>query len=393
VYAAGCITAAVCPAAGIPKHMATARAAAPRTSRRIRTRRRPSPARRPRLRRSDCSSPGLRRVKRGRGFAYLDERGDSIKSPGTLERIRGLAIPPAWEEVWICRDPLGHLQATGIDAAGRKQYLYHARWRERRDREKFESMVRFGALLPRLRRRVARDLDGDELSRERVLACAMRLLDVGMFRIGSEQYANEDGGVGLATISKQHVSVHGDSVAFDYPAKAGVRRVQTLVDPRSRELVWALKRRRGGGSGLLAYRDGRRWRAVRSDEINDYLKRELGDEFSAKDFRTWNATVLAAVALATDGRGATTKTARKRAIDRAVRGVAELLGNTPAVARRAYIDPRVFDRYLSGWTIAPALERIPDLNPADDRVRARIEAAVLDLLTDNRSSALERQTG
>jgi DNA topoisomerase-1 len=370
---------------------ARTRADAPRKLRSRPARGRGRGTRRPRLRRSDCSSPGIRRAKRGRGFAYVDERGKSIKNAETLERIRALAIPPAWKDVWICRDPLGHLQATGIDAAGRKQYLYHPRWRERRDREKFESMVRFGALLPRLRRRVARDLDGDELCRERVLACAVRLLDVGMFRIGSEQYADESGGVGLATISKQHVSVNGDSVAFDYPAKGGVRRVQTIVDPRSLELVRALKRRRGGDSELLAYRDGRRWRAVRSDEINDYLKRQLGDEFSAKDFRTWNATVMAAVALATDGRDAATKTARKRAIDRAMRGVAELLGNTPAVARRAYIDPRVFDRYLSGWTIATALERIPHMDPADDRVRRRIEAAVLDLLTDSRdSSTLER---
>ncbi len=308
-----------------------------------------------------------------------------------MERLRTLAIPPAWTDVWICADPLGHLQATGIDAAGRKQYLYHPRWRERRDREKFEKMVRFGRLLPTLRKHLARDLEGEELSRERVLACAARLLDVGMFRVGSEQYADEDSGLGLATINKQHVSVQGDSIAFDYPAKGGIRRVQAITDPRSRDLVRALKRRRGGGPELLAYRNGGRWHNVRSSDINDYLKNELGEDFSAKDFRTWNATVLAAVSLATGAHEAATRTARKRAIDGAVRGVSELLGNTPAVARRAYIDPRVFDRYLSGWTIAPALERIPDLDPANDRVRARIEAAVLDLLTVNRESdALQR---
>jgi DNA topoisomerase I len=351
-----------------------------------------SPARRPRLRRSDCSSPGLRRVKRGRGFVYLDEHGDRIENPEIIERLRTLAIPPAWTDVWICADPLGHLQATGIDAAGRKQYLYHPRWRERRDREKFEKMVRFGRLLPTLRKRLTRDLQREDLSRDRVLACAVRLLEVGMFRVGSEQYADEDSGVGLATITKQHVSVRADSIAFDYPAKGGIRRVQAIADPRSRDVVCALKRRRGGGPELLAYRSGRRWHNLRSHEINDYLKEHLEEDFSAKDFRTWNGTVLAAVSLATDGQNASTKTARKRAIDRAVRGVSELLGNTPAVARRAYIDPRVFDRYQSGWTIAPALERIPDLDPANDRVRASIEAAVLDLLTDNRASdALERQ--
>jgi DNA topoisomerase I len=333
----------------------------------------------------------LRRIKRGRGFVYLDEHGQRIENPEMLERLRALAIPPAWEDVWICSDPLGHLQATGIDAAGRKQYLYHPRWRERRDREKFEKMVGFGGLLPKLRRRVARDLAGSEPTRERVLACAVRLLDVGLFRIGSEQYADDESGVGLATITKKHVSVNGDAIAFDYPAKGGIQRAQTIADPQSRDLVCALKRRRGGGPELLAYREGRRWHNVRSSEINDYLKHELGEDFSAKDFRTWNATVLAAVSLATDGRDAATKTARKRATDRAARGVAELLGNTSAVARRAYIDPRVFDRYLSGWTIAPAIEQIDELDPADNRVRARIEAAVLDLLTDNRDSdALER---
>jgi DNA topoisomerase IB len=330
-------------------------------------------------------------VARGRGFAYLDDDGRRLEDPAALERLRGLAIPPAWRDVWICPDPRGHLQATGIDAAGRKQYLYHARWREHRDRQKFARMERFGSLLPKLRRRVAADLRGEELTSERVLGCAVRLLDIGMFRIGSEEYADDDGGVGLATILKEHVSLQGSAVAFDYPAKGGIPRVQVIEDPISREVVRALRRRRSGGTQLLAYRSGRRWCSVRSDEINEYLKRELGEEFSAKDFRTWNATVMAAVSLASDGRAATSKTTRKRAIDRSVRAVAELLGNTPAVARRAYIDPRVFDRYLSGWTIAGALGEIDDLDPTDDRVRTRIERAVLDLLADNsRSTALER---
>lgn len=349
-------------------------------------------ARAGRLRRSDCSGPGLRRQKRGRGFAYLDEHGDRIEDPEVLERLRDLTIPPAWKEVWICPDPRGHLQATGIDAAGRKQYLYHPRWRERRDREKFEKMVGFGHSLPKLRRRVAADLDGTESTQTRVLACAARLLDIGMFRIGSEEYADDEGGVGLATIRKEHVSVHGDAVTFDYLAKGGTHRKQVITDPVSVEMLRALRRRRGGGPQLLAYRTGRTWHGVRSDEINEYLKEILGEDFSAKDFRTWNATVMTAVSLGTAGREAATKTARKRAMDGAVRAVAELLGNTPAVARRAYIDPRVFDRYQSGWTIAAALERIPSLDPSDDRVRGRIESAVLDLLTDNEdSAALERQ--
>jgi DNA topoisomerase I len=335
-----------------------------------------------RLRRSDCSGPGITRVRRGRGFLYEDARGRRVVDPEVIERIRGLAIPPAWKDVWICPDAMGHLQATGLDTAGRKQYLYHERWRAHRDRQKFERMLRFGAGLPRLRRGIARRLRGDELDRERVIACAIRLLDVAMFRIGSEEYADEDGGLGLATIGKQHVRVSGSGVAFDYPAKGGIRRVQQVDDPLSAAVIKPLKARRGGPPELFAYREGRRWRGLRSDDINRFLKDELGEEFSAKDFRTWNATVMAAVTVAVEGADAKSRTARKREIKRAVKAVAELLGNTPVVARRAYIDSRVFDCYLSGSTIAPALAQIGELDVTKDRVRNRVEAAVLDLLNN-----------
>jgi DNA topoisomerase I len=346
------------------------------------------PARQGRLRRSDCSGPGLSRTRRGRGFSYADPRGRVLKDPEQLLRIKGLAIPPAWQEVWICPDPLGHLQATGVDAAGRKQYLYHPRWREQRDREKFRRMERFATALPQLRRQVRRTLRaGDDVDHDRVLSCAIRLLDIGLFRIGGEEYADDAGGTGLATVRKENVTVSGDEVIFDYLAKGGVRRVQAVGDPPTVAVVTVLRRRRSGGDQLLAYRDGRRWRAVRSEEISEYLKGLIGDEYSAKDFRTWNATVLAAVSLAADGRDATTNAARKRAIDGAVRGVAEVLGNTPAVARRAYIDPRVFDRYLSGWTIGAEVDRIGSLTGPDDRRRARLEHAVLDLLDERRGSA------
>ncbi len=340
--------------------------------------------RRRRLRRSDCSAPGLRRARRGRGFTYLDPEGKRITDQATLGRIRGLAIPPAWEEVWICLDPVGHLQATGTDGAGRKQYLYHERWREQRDREKFDRMLRFARRLPSLRRRVASDLRTDGFTRERILAGGIRLLDVGLFRIGGEQYADNGGGLGLATIHKQHVKLSAGSIVFDYPAKGGTRRIHATDDPLSGELVRALKRRRDRCPELLAYRHGSRWVGVRSEDINEYLKRQAGEEFSAKDFRTWNATMLAAVALAFAGPEAATKTARKRAIDGAVRGVAEVLGNTPAVARRAYIDPRVFDRYLAGQTVS--LVRVGDLDGADDRTRARLDRAVLALLVDDGGS-------
>jgi hypothetical protein len=194
----------------------------------------------------------------------------------TLERIRELAIPPAWIDVWICPDPMGHLQATGIDAAGRKQYLYHERWRMHRDREKFDRMLRFGAALPQLRRRISRRLSGDELDYERVLACTVRLLDIGMFRVGNSQYADDDGGVGLATVGKRHVTVDGRLITFDYPAKGGVRRVQQIDDRRCAAVIVALKARRRGGSQLFVYRDGGQWRRLRAEDINAHLKGELG---------------------------------------------------------------------------------------------------------------------
>ena len=276
----------------------------------------------------------------------------------------------------MCSDPFGHLQATGVDAAGRRQYLYHPRWREHRDREKFARMLRFAQLLPALRRGLARTLrDEADPTREVVLASAVRLLDIGMFRVGGEQYADEDSGIGLATVRKEHVRIHDGAMEFDYPGKGGLRRRQVIEDPVTIDLISALKRRRGGPDELMAYREGRRWRDVRSDDIDEYLKDQLGEDFSAKDFRTWNATVMAAVTLATEAHEVTSKTARKRAVNAAIRAVSELLGNTPAVARRSYIDPRVFDRYLSGWTIAAALEKMPDPDASDDRVRTRIERA------------------
>jgi DNA topoisomerase IB len=345
-----------------------------------------------RLRRADCSGPGLRRIRRGRGFSYLDERGDRITDPETLLRIRELAIPPAWEDVWICSDPCGHLQATGTDAADRKQYLYHPLWRARRDREKFERALRFARSLPQLRRGVCADLGRDGLDRERVLACAARLLDRGLFRVGSDEYAEADSGIGLATIRKEHLSFANETAQFDYPGKGGIRRVQSIGDPESIEMLRALKRRHGGGEGLLAYRNGRRWAPIHAEDINDYLKAHMGEEFTAKDFRTWNATMLAAVVLAVDGRAATTKTARRRAINAAVREVAEVLGNTPAVARRAYIDPCLFDRFQAGVTIAPALRRRKEIDLEEERMRTRVEKAVLKLLSEKRFPASSGST-
>lgn len=253
---------------------------------------------------------------------YVDEQGGRIESQGTLERIRELAIPPAWQDVWICPDANGHLQATGVDSAGRKQYLYHPRWRERRDQKKYDEMISFARSLPKMRRVVKADLRTGVMSREQVLACAVRLLECGFFRIGSESYAEENESYGLATIRKEHVRPNGSAIVFDYPGKGGQRRIQEIVDSDVRRIVKTLKRRRGGGPGLLAYKNGRRWYDIGSADINEYLKSATGGDFSAKDFRTWNATLLAAVALARSGGTGRTRAARKRAINDAIKGVA-----------------------------------------------------------------------
>ncbi len=337
----------------------------------------------PRLRRVDTSDPGIARLRRGRGFAYVDPSGQRVTDPQEIERIRALAIPPAWRDVWICPLPNGHLQAVGTDAAGRRQYLYHPAWRERRDQAKFQHMIEFGRALPGLRNVVSGHLTRDGFARERVLACAVRLLDIGFFRIGSEDYAGQNGTYGLATIQKRHVSLDGDLITFDYVSKGGKRRIQSVLDPDAAAVVRALKRRRAGGLELLAYRNDRRWKDVRSEDINEYIKEITGDEFSAKDFRTWNATVLAALSLALTADRGTSKTARKRTMASAVRQVAEFLGNTPAVCRSSYIDPRVFDRFRGGITIRQAVGEVESVDPETmPMMHGKIEEAVLDLLED-----------
>jgi DNA topoisomerase I len=342
-----------------------------------------------RLRRADCSGPGIERRRRGRGFEYLED-GERIEDPEVVERVRELVIPPAWENVWICPYPMGHIQAVGTDAAGRRQYLYHPLWRERRDQEKFDEMIRFARALPRVRKITARQLAQRGITRERVLAGAVRLLDRGFFRIGTEDYAEQNQTYGLATMEKRHVTLEDDGVLrFDYVAKGGKRRIQSIVDPEVYELVAALKRRRSGAE-LLAYKNGRGWVDVRSDDINDYIKEISGEGFSAKDFRTWNATVIAAVALAVSGAAAETKTARKRAISRAIKEVAHYLGNTPAVCRASYIDPRVFDRFQDGYTIGGALETLGDVDLGQPSFQGAVEEAVLDLLEEERTPAIEK---
>jgi DNA topoisomerase I len=348
-----------------------------------------------RLRRVDWTGPGITRRRCGRGFRYLDAEGRPLEDPSLVERIQKLAIPPAWRDVWICSHPMGHLQAVGIDAAGRRQYLYHELWRARRNQTKFEHMVAFGRALPHLRRAVARDLARDDLSRERVLAAAVRLLDRGFFRMGTESYKRANGTFGLATLHKEHVRMRdGRVLAFDYLAKGGKRRVETVLDPDVAAVVRRLKRRRGGGEELLAWRDGDRWVDVRSADINTYIRENSGrsgeapgGDFSAKDFRTWSATVLAFVYLAETGPPPPSPTARKRVISQVVGRVAHYLGNTPAVARSSYIDPRILDHYASGEAagILASVDPPSGGELAQDLLTASVERTVLGLLEDDRS--------
>ena len=337
------------------------------------------------LKRVRSSSPGIARRRHGRGFRYVHPNGQAVRDEATLARIRSLAIPPAWEDVWISPIEEGHLQAVGVDAAGRKQYLYHDAWRARRDRQKFDRVLRLAHRLPAMRRVCDRDIRARGLTRERALAGALRLLDLGFFRVGSEAYTEENGSFGLATLRRSHAKVSGDEVRFDFAAKGGQRRIQAIEDPELAKLTKALLARRGGGHELLGYRDGKAWRDIRSEDINAYLKDLAEEDVSAKDFRTWHATVLTAALLAAEEQGLTSVTSRKRVVSGVVKEVAEALGNTPAVCRASYIDPRIVDLFLDGETIA--MPRGRDLS--DDRVRAGVESAVLDLLDpgDRRAAA------
>jgi DNA topoisomerase-1 len=304
----------------------------------------------PRLRRSQSAGPGIARIRSGRGFRYQDATGARVTDPELLERIEKLAIPPGWTEVWIAPYANGHIQATGIDAAGRQQYLYHPLWREQKDRLKFDRMLAFAEALPSARRGVTHDLRGEHLSRERVLAGAFRMLDSGALRVGSERYADENGSYGLSTLLCAHATVHGGSeVQLRFPAKSGHAWDSVLRDEDLAALVAALKRR-GGRARLLAWNDGGRWHPVTASDINADLRARSGGEFSAKDFRTLRGTVAAALSLARSGPQHTDR-ARRRAIAEAVRAAAAALENTPPVARSSYIDPRLFDRFAHGETI------------------------------------------
>ncbi|WP_030760985.1 DNA topoisomerase IB [Streptomyces griseus] len=334
-----------------------------------------------RLRTSDPERPGWRRVRHGRGFRYLDAHGDPLEA-GDRARVVALGIPPAWRDVWICPWPGGHLQAVGTDAAGRRQYLYHEEFRRRQEAAKHVHVRRAARRLPRLRRAVARDLALRGLCRDRVLACAARLVDLGFFRVGGERYARENGSYGLTTLLREHARCEGGEVCLSYPGKTGRRQTRALVDQEAYGVVRALLRRGGGGPRLFAYWEGNAWHDVRAEDLNAYLRDRAGGDLTAKDFRTWHATVLAAVALAVSLPVAgESRTARSKAVRRAVREVSDHLGNTPAVCRASYIDPLVVERFEEGVTIASALEGLgADGGLGHPATRGPVERAVLRLL-------------
>jgi len=345
--------------------------------------------------RSDPSGPGWTRQRRGKGWSHSDDRGRVITDPLVRSRIGQLAIPPAWREVWIAPDESGHIQAVGTDDAGRRQYLYHPAWREARDREKHDRALLLGTRMPRVRAEIAARLTEAGLGARRVLAAGLRMLDLGVFRAGGEQYApdnpDDDGTFGLATLLRDHVSLNRGAVLVDYPAKGGVQRSVRLADPELHRVVGSLRRRRGGGPELLAFRNGSGrsrgdWHDVTTADLNAAVKELAGAEMTCKDLRTWNATVLAAVDLAARSRDGVpdAQRARTREVRRTMEAVSDHLGNTPAVARASYVDPRVVERYEDGRTILRALRRVGDVTSeagsVDARSRDVLDRAVVRLI-------------
>lgn len=319
-----------------------------------------------RVTRSKLDGPGIARKRRGKGFAYYGPDGELLDDPDAEQRIKDLVIPPAWKNVWISPRPSGHIQAVGIDAAGRKQYLYHEKWQQERAEEKFDRVLELSLRLPEWRAQVAKDLKKRGLVRERVLALAQQLLDRGYFRAGGEQSAEEFEHYGLATLLCDHVTLRSGAVVFDYPAKSGVQRNIEVDDPEVVRTVRSLVRQDGRPDRLLVCRsDSGNWVDLRADDVNARFKELVGDDYSIKDLRTWHGTVLAAAAFAV-AKEPTSKTRVKKEASAVMKEVAEELGNTPAVARKSYVDPRVVDGYAQGMTISTAVKRAEKFAEPDE---------------------------
>ncbi len=336
-----------------------------------------------RLRTVSPNSRGWTRRRAGSGFVYVDHAGGRLCAED-VERCKALVIPPAWQEVWICPHPNGHIQAVGVDAAGRRQYLYHPEWRVQRDKMKFDRVAEVAVELPKARAAILEHIALDGMPMQRAAATAVRLLDLGYFRIGSDSYADTNGSFGLTTLEKRHVRRSRDRLVFCFTGKSGVEHCIEIDDPLAVSAVETMRRRRGGGDRLLAYQERRRWSPLDAMTVNEYLRETTGAEITAKDFRTWHATVLAAASLASSEEPGESKASRKRAIRNAMVEVSEYLGNTPTIARSSYVDPRVIDLYEDGTTIAAAVRRGYD---SPDERQLALERAVLRMLREDASSA------
>lgn len=331
---------------------------------------------------------GIRRRRAGAGFQFVDAGGRVVRDAATLERIRSLVIPPAWRDVWICPFPSGHIQATGRDARGRKQYLYHSRWRKIRDEAKFAHMASFGAALPRIRRRVRRDLALPSIPREKVLATLVRLLETTLIRIGNDEYARSNGSFGLTTLRNRHAKVHGATIRFRFRGKSGKEHEIDVTDPRMARLVKRCQEL--PGQDLFQYLDeAGNLHPVGSADVNDYLREITGEDFTAKDFRTWAATLLASQALAAE-EAATSAAKAQRTVAKVIQLVAARLGNTAAICRKSYIHPAVIESYLNQLSHERAVER-PPANHSDavfnggNHVHRAAEAALLAFLRRGRN--------
>jgi len=333
----------------------------------------------PRLRTVTTREPGWKRVRHGRGHRYLDVDGTTPLSPEDVARVKALVIPPAWSDVWIAPYPHAHLLAVGTDEAGRRQYLYHPAWRQKRDELKFDRVLEMAVKLPRVRKRLRTELVTEGgLQRTAALAAAVRMVDLGCFRLGDDYYTEENGSYGLTTLERRHVTHVGEGCVYSFVGKAGVEHEITLADAQLCEVVHLMTRRRDPGARLLSVKVNRRWVALQPEDINDHIRELFGLEVTAKDFRTWHATVHVARELGS-AEPATSKTARAKVVRAAVVGASELLGNTPTVARSSYVDPRVIDLYESDTTIASSLQR---LAKDVDKARDQLDRAVVRLLTD-----------
>ena len=323
-------------------------------------------------------SPGILRRRKGATFVYHDREGRLLKDPKELKRIRSLAIPPAWERVWICPQANGHLQATGFDAKGRKQYKYHSKWREIRDEAKFERLLSFAEVLPRIRDRVDEDLRQTDLSREKVLATIVRLLEVSLIRVGNEEYAKENHSFGLTTLRNRHAKIEGSTVRFRFRGKSGKHHTVEVSDRRVARIVQ--KCQDLPGQHLFEYEDSNgEIRTIGSEDVNDYLQSISGQPFTAKDFRTWAGTVLASVALG-KMEEVDAETVRKKNVITAIEAVASLLGNTVSICRKCYIHPTIPTNYLKG-SLAQNLRQKADSEIAQSLHELKPEeAAVITML-------------